>query len=82
MELNGFLDERKNLLLGLARCDAPRKVRHISAIAAWSLFNHNHVTHKLTPYSSPACFNALLSVPGGTSTLGLPATVTVPGFEG
>jgi hypothetical protein len=30
----------------------------------------------------PACFSALLSVPGGTSTLGFPATVTVPGFVG
>ena len=31
-------------------------------------------------FLSPACFSALLSVPGGMSTLGFPATVTVPGF--
>jgi hypothetical protein len=30
-------------------------------------------------FLSPACFKALFSVPGGTSMLGLPGTVTVPG---
>jgi len=28
----------------------------------------------------PDCFNALFNVPGGMSTLGFPATVTVPLF--
>jgi hypothetical protein len=30
----------------------------------------------------PACFSTLLSVPAGTSADSLPATVTVPVFEG
>lgn len=30
----------------------------------------------------PACLRMLRSVPIGTSVLGLPATVTVPGFVG
>jgi len=33
-------------------------------------------------YLSPACFRTLISVPGGTSTLGFPATVTVPDLMG
>ena len=32
-------------------------------------------------FLSPACFMALFNVPGGTSMLGFPATVTVPGFD-
>jgi hypothetical protein len=38
--------------------------------------------HGLAHFLSPACFSALLRVPGGMSTLGFPATVTVPGFVG
>jgi hypothetical protein len=34
------------------------------------------------PVFKPACFSTLFSVPGGTSTLSFPATVTVPRFDG
>jgi hypothetical protein len=33
-------------------------------------------------YLRPACFRVLIKVPVGTSVLGFPATVTVPGLNG
>src|SRR5437667_3564068 len=46
---------------------------------------HHHVTHHRHPHFSflrPACLSMAFNVPGGTSRLGLPATVTVPGLLG
>src|SRR2546422_3010020 len=47
--------------------------------------NDHHVAHHRHPHFSflrPACFSMAFNVPGGTSRLGLPATVTVPGLLG
>src|SRR5713101_6404477 len=47
-----------------------------------SLDDH-HVPHSRPPHFSrlsPACFSMAFKVPGGTSKLGFPATVTVPGL--
>ncbi len=82
VELDGFLNKLKNLCLGFARRDAARKIRYIRPVAARTLLQYDHITHTNYSFLRPACFSALLSVPGGTSTLGFPATVTVPGFVG
>src|SRR3990170_2899207 len=50
-----------------------------------SPLDDHHVTRHCHPYFSferPACFSMAFNVPGGTSRLGLPATVTVPGLLG
>ena len=45
-----------------------------------AFFNNNHVSNAVTHGLRPACFRTELSVPGGTSILRFPATVTVPVF--
>jgi hypothetical protein len=45
------------------------------------LFDDNQVLHARPQFFKPACFRMLLKVPGGTSMLGLPATVTVPALD-
>ena len=60
-----------------------RKIRNVRPIGTWALFDNNKVTHTLhLSFLSPACLIALFNVPGGMSTFGFPATVTVPFFVG
>ncbi|MDB5987773.1 MAG: hypothetical protein JWR16_2826 [Nevskia sp.] len=82
MKFDRFLDELQDLLAAFACDDAPRKIRHVGSETDWAFLYDDHVAHMSTYFLKPACFNALLSVPGGTSTLGLPETVTVPGLTG
>jgi hypothetical protein len=49
----------------------------------WAFFDYNQIAHFGRSYFlRPACFRTLFSVPGGTSMLGFPATVTVPDLCG
>src|SRR6185369_8322140 len=79
VQLYGLLDEALHALASFCHRDAPRQIRHISPIAFWSFFDDNQVFH-VSPHLRPACRRMLLSVPGGTSSDNLPATV--PGLRG
>ena len=81
MQLDSLLNEDGDLFARLARCDAARKVWHIGTKAARALLDDNEILHMRPHFFRPACFRMLFNVPGGTSTLGLPATVTVPALE-
>ncbi len=59
-----------------AGCDAALNVRRVGRKADWSLLYNNKDLHHLRP----ACLSMLFKVPGARSSLGLPATVTNPGF--
>ena len=83
VELDGLTDEPQRFIPCLSGCDTAGKIRDIGSERRGALFDHNEVTHlELSYLFRPACFSTLLSVPGGTSTPGLPATVTIPGFVG
>ena len=54
-----------------------RQIRSVCAPTCVRFFVDDEVFH-----FSPACLRILFNVPGGMSTDGCPATVTVPGFVG
>lgn len=78
MQLDGFLNERCHFFPRLCRCNTAGEVWYVSTKTAWTLLDDNQVLHLLAHFLNPACFRMLFNVPGGISTLGLPATVTVP----
>ena len=91
MELNSLVNQTANVVTSCGDRDAPWQIWDVGAEAGFRLFNHHEISH--TSFSSehpstlasclrPACFSTLLSVPAGTSADSLPATVTVPAFEG
>ena len=83
VELDGLTDELQRFIPCLAGCDTAGKIGNVGSKRFGALFDHNEVPHLTLSYLfKPACFSTLLSVPGGTSTPGLPATVTIPGFIG
>lgn len=82
MKLDGLLDKMQDLFAAFSRGNAAGKIRDISPKARWAFLYDDHVAHNTTYFFRPACFRALLSVPCGTSMLGLPETVTVPGLVG
>jgi hypothetical protein len=81
MHFNGFMNERRYFLSSVSGRNAARQVGNVSAEAVWPLFYDDKILHKWPHSFNPACFRMLFKVPGGTSTLGLPATVTVPVLE-
>ena len=81
MKLNGFSNELQRFVSALANGYAPRKVRNVGAVGVLALLNDDDVVHLQPHFFSPACRSALFSVPGGTSTLGLPDTVTCTAFR-
>ena len=56
--------------------DATRQVRRVCGEAGLRLLNDDQILHGF----NPACLRMLFNVPGATSSPGLPATVTSPGF--
>ena len=81
MKLDGFLNHHGYLFPSISGRDAARKVGYVGTKAAGALFDDHQVLHVRPHFFKPACFRMLLKVPGGTSTLGLPAIVTVPAFN-
>jgi len=81
MKLHRFVDEIRHLSPRFANRNTTRKVGHIRAKARWTFFNHDEILHALPHFFKPACLRMLFSVPEGTSTLPLPETVTVPGYD-
>ena len=83
MKLDGLADERQGFVFRFSRGDASRQIWDVRAKGRGAFFDNYEVAHFIPSYFlSPACFSALLSVPGGISMLGFPATVTVPGLLG
>jgi hypothetical protein len=83
VKLNRFSNKSQNFLFRVRGSHAAREVRHIRSEGSQALLNHDQVTHSLySVFFKPACLSTLFRVPGGISTLSLPATVTVPGFTG
>ena len=76
-------DELFDLDAGASSCHAARKVGYVCPPGVAFLLDHNDVLSHRTAF--PTCRPAAKidpSVPFGTSSLGLPATVTVPGRSG
>ena len=83
MNSHRLVNEANHLLLGLPNGDATREVRNVRAPACAALLEKNHVTHRWISYSvRPDFLSIARRVPGGMSTPGCPATVTVPRFVG
>ena len=83
MKLDGLSDEAADFVTTLADSDTAREIGNMSAPTRIAALNNDHVAksgHHGFSLLRPACFNTEFSVPGGTSKLGFPATVTVPGF--
>ena len=79
VEFDCSLDSLFDHLLRLSHGKAAGKIRHIGAPAFRTLFKHHSVffhVHSLRP----ACSQMRFKVFGGTSSLGWPATVTLPNF--
>src|ERR1700680_1500283 len=76
VEGKGFSNEFFHFAQGFPHGHATGKVRNRGAITFGALLYYDGVFHP-TSSSICACRKILLSVPGGTSTLGFPATVTV-----
>ena len=82
VELDCLMDQGQDLFTRFARSDAAGKIGNISPERGGALFDNYQVAHSgHSDFLRPACFSALPRVPGGTSTLGFPATVTVPDFS-
>jgi len=82
MEVYGLPDELNYFITRFSYCNATREVRDVGSPARFAAFHHHHVSHRRVPQRfSPAWRKIALKVPGGTSTLAFPATVTVPCFE-
>jgi hypothetical protein len=68
VKLDSFTDEAQGFVTRARRGYAARKIGDICTEGRGALFKHYQVTHSSISYFfRPACFNALLSVPGGTS---------------
>lgn len=80
MELDGFLDEAFHLCSCGSDRNTTGKIGYVCAETRRAALNDDKILHGKPHFFKPACFRMLASVPGGTSTLGLPATVTVPGL--
>src|SRR5204863_9861846 len=79
MKLDRLLDQLFDFFQGFSRSDTARQVGYIRAVTRRPFLNNHDVLHA-SSFRSPACFRMFFSVPVGTSTPGLPAIVTCPGF--
>ena len=82
MQLDRFMDELHHFISAACDSNAARQVGHICTEARRTLLNDDKILHWTPHFLRLACFKMLLNVPGGTSMLGFPATVTVPSLEG
>jgi len=84
VKLDGFMNQLQDFFLRIRSSYAAGQVRHVGAKTSFTFLNYNSVSQFIVPpvYFKPACFRILFNVPGGTSTFGLPDTVTVPDLFG
>ena len=78
VELDRGSDLAPHGLTGGASSHTSRQIRYVGRKAGARWFNHHGVgvTHRRRP---PDCFSMLRRVPGASSSLDFPATVTLPG---
>ena len=82
VEGDGLADQALDLFKAAAGNSKARQLGSIGTEAAPTLLDDDRVPdHFIGPFNR-ACRRMLISVPGGTSVLGFPATVTVPGLMG
>src|SRR5258706_3417377 len=77
VELHRLADEFLHLVQRCAGYSQAGKIRRVSTPSGRRLLVDDEIFH-----FRPACLTILFNVPGGMSTDGWPATVTVPGFNG
>src|SRR5207248_1047027 len=84
VKLDGFMNQLQDFFLGIRSSDTAGQVRHVGAKTSFTFLDYHSISQFFVPpvYFKPACFRILFNVPGGTSTLGFPDTVTVPGWFG
>lgn len=83
MKFDSFANELHRLISRVSDRDTAGEIRNVRSDGGLTLFENDDVFHALPQsFFNPACFQMLPSVPIGTSMLNLPATVTVPGFDG
>src|SRR5437016_3715860 len=85
VKLDGLADKLEHFLAGLPHRHTARQVRDVGTPTRFASLDDHHVSHDRHPHFSflrPACLSMAFNVPGGTSRLGLPATVTTPGLLG
>src|SRR5437016_4821373 len=84
MEGNRLTDEADHFVPCFADSHATGKIGHVGPPARISTLDHYHVSRHspASRFLRPACLRIELRVPGGTTRLGFPATVTVPGLLG
>src|SRR5688500_1334473 len=73
-------NEAHRIISCLAGGHASRQVGYVCTKGLLALLNDHDVFHAHS-FLNPACFQMLPSVPVGTSTPALPATVTAPRFD-
>jgi hypothetical protein len=80
VQIHSFADKLKGLFSRFPDNCATWQIRYVRAKTVFALFDNHKICHWGCGPFNPACLRMLFSVPGGTSRLGLPATVTVPGL--
>src|SRR5688572_20242214 len=84
VELDGLTDQSQHLRPRFTYRYTPWKIRHVGSPTRRALLHHDHIARHspLPALFRPACFRVEFGVPGDTSKLGFPATVTVPDLLG
>jgi hypothetical protein len=82
VKFNSLFDQPQDFGSAFGYGDASRQVGDVSSKAGFTFFDYDGVAHAFycSYFFNPACFKILFDVPGGTSMLGFPETVTVPGW--
>jgi len=80
VQIHSFADKLKGLFSRFADDGATWQIRYVRAKTVFTLFYNHKICHWGCRPFNPACLRMLFTVPAGTSRLGLPATVTVPGL--
>jgi hypothetical protein len=72
---NCVVNQPRDFLAGIAHRHTAREIRNVGA-------DDGEILHALTSLLQTRLLENATSVPSGTSTLGLPETVAVPGWVG
>ena len=82
MELNGLANLAFNFVDTRTCSDTSGQIRDICREIGPGIFNNDGIAHGSPHLLKPACLRMLFKVPGASSSLGLPGTVTRPDLVG
>ena len=82
MKLDGFTNLSLHFVDGGTGSYATREIRDIGREVRPRIFDNDGIAHDSPHLLKPACLRMLFSVPGASSSLGFPGTVTRPDFVG